>query len=407
MANKLIIKMCMVSAILGVLVGLVSDLFIRCLQFSTKFIWQTLLPNAQTKPVEVIGITLVGGLLMGICVKYFGVNNGIGFEAVAAAAKRDGALGVKQLKRVVVNTFVGLISGASIGPEAPLITLGGFTGDWLARRLKVTQTQVMGFIAIALGGSLGVLFNSPIAGPVMYAEQPPTKDKTNNTLLVFTSMIAASIGYAIYVWLKAPFLSNLRLIPAYNGFHAIDLVYGLCIGVIGTAIGLALKTSIIKLKQFWQSYDDRPIIRGIIVGLIIGILGAIYPLVLFDGSAQLSQIVASASTYSILTLLALAIVRFISTSVALSGGYQGGNIFPSIFICGTVGLSLHALLPFIPASVAMIACMVPTMYVFIPLPLLSIFLFTELSSFSLIPVMSMSLVSAYIFMNVKGKSKPS
>jgi hypothetical protein len=36
------------------------------------------------------------------------------------------------------------------------------------------------------------------------------------------------------------------------------------------------------------------------------------------------------------------------------------------------------------------------MFVFVPLPLFTIFLFTEISNFSLIPVMAMALVSAYL-----------
>ncbi|HEY4963163.1 MAG TPA: chloride channel protein [Candidatus Saccharimonadales bacterium] len=389
------------SVILGIAVGLISDLFIRAIQLGTRLIWQDLVPHAIHHPLAVILISLAGGIIMGLCVKYFGTNEGIGFEAVMASVKEDGALGVKQLKRVVVNTYAGLLAGASIGPEAPLVTLGGYVGDWLGRRLKVTKEQIMSFIAIALGGSLGILLNAPVAGSIMFAENPVAEDKKANTLLIFASMVAASIGFGIYVLLKAPFLHGVQLVPSYSGFKPVQLVYGFIIGIIGMAIGLSMKYGIIHLKSFNKKYLKNPIIRGGIVGIIVGIIGSIWPLAMFDGTQQLSQLVTHTASYTVIGLLVLCLVRVITTSVSLGGGYQGGNIFPTLFAAGAAGLAIHGMFGFVPAAVAVVACMASSMYVFTPLPLFTIFLITDISSFSLIPVMTMALVSSYLINIIK------
>ena len=392
-----IAKLFIASAILGLVIGLVSDVFIRAIQVASGLIWNGWVSGAQHKPLAVILISIAGGILMGVCVKFFGKNDeGIGFEAVLVAVKKDGDLGLKQIKRVVSNAYAGLVTGASIGPESPLITLGGFCGNFLAKRLNTSKQQLMAFITIALGGSMGVLVDSPVAGPILFAEQPPTQDATTNKLLVFTSMLAASVGFALYFFLGAPLLKAQKLVPDYGGFQAIHLLYGLLIGIIGAVVGLLFKALIVYFKRLSKRFDNRPILRGTIVGLLVGVCGTISSLAMFDGSAQLSRLVAHASAYSVAALLALALVRLVSTSVALGGGYQGGNIFPSIFIAGAVGLAINAMFHFIPAPVAMVACMASVMYTFMPLPLFSVFLFTEISSFSLIPVMAMSLVGAYV-----------
>lgn len=401
MDRKATLKLLVVSVIIGVMIGLTTDLFIRLIQKTSTFIWNNLVPHAQDKKLAVIAITTIGGLLMGACVKFYSTNDGIGFEAVTASIKKEGKLSVIQLPRVVLNTFIGLVTGASVGPEAPLITLGGYMGQALGDKFKLAKKQILGFITIALGGSLGVLVDSPIAGPILLTEQAPTEDPKTNRLLIFCSMVAASVGYAIYVALKAPFISSLHLVPAYTSFHARDLMFALIIGFIGTAIGIAEKTMIISFKGVFSRINKYPIVRGGLVGVFIGLCGAFFPLVLFDGSSQLAHIVSNVSTYSILMLLTLGVVRLLSTSVALSGGYQGGNIFPTIFITGVVGLAISALFPGIPAAVAMVACMASAMFVFIPLPLFTIFLFAELGGFNLIPAMAMSLVGAYIIMQLK------
>lgn len=232
------------------------------MQLGEKLIWTDVLGSVHSAPWAVIAVGAAGGLVMGLCVKYFGTNDGgIGFDAVLVAVKQDGELGLKQLKRVVINTYAGLVTGASIGPESPLITIAGFMGDWIARRLKTSRQQLMAFITIALRGGLGVLVDSPVAGPILFSEQPPTADKATNTLLVFTSMIAAAIGFGVYYF------------------------------------------------------------KGLAVGLIIGVCAAISPLVRFDGSAQLGDLVAHASQCSAPALIGLALLRLLSTSVALGGGY--------------------------------------------------------------------------------------
>ena len=218
-------------------------------------------------------------------------------------------------------------------------------------------------------------------------------------MLIFASMIAASFGYGVYLVLGAPLISAEKLVPAYGGFEFVHLIYGLIIGVLGTLIGLALKYLIEHLEViFARLFQKKYVLRGAAVGLFVGICAAAFPLVRFDGSAQLQQLVQNSAEYGVFMLLTLAVVRLLTTAVALSGGYQGGNIFPTIFISGAVGLAIHAIFPFIPAPVAMIACMVPAMYVFLPLPLFTIFLFTEISSFALIPVMALALTSGYLIM---------
>jgi H+/Cl- antiporter ClcA len=405
MTRSGIVKLFLASAVLGVTIGLLSYLFIYLIQLPHRLLWtNNSLEFAQNNPWLVIVISVLGGGAMGICVKFFGTNDeGIGFESVLVAVKKDGALGFKQIKRVVVNTYMGLITGASIGPEAPLVTLGGFCGDFLSRKLKVSKEQIMAFITISLGGSMGILVNSPVAGPILFAENPPTKNDDSNRLLVFTSMVAASIGFGIYFLLGAPLLEGLKLVPNYGHFKLVDLFYGLLVGLIGTAIGVALKYLILKIRTASKTLLREPVSRGIVIGLLIGILGAIWPLVLFDGSAQLDHLVINISQYGIFALLSLAAVRLISTSLALGGGYQGGNVFPTIFIAGATGLAIHAIFPFIAAPVAMPASIASAIFVFLPMPLFTIFLLTEISDFNLIPIMAMALVSSYLFTNMRGK----
>lgn len=389
-------KLFLISGVTGLLIGAAMQLFILVMKSSATFVWVHIVPSLGSGPWPAIAVSVAGGLLMGLSVKYFGSNPGIGFEAVLGAAKKDGAITTQQLPRVVLNSFIGLVTGASIGPESSLMTIGGFIGSWAGRKLNLAKQEIGALMIISVGGALGILLDAPIAGPVMFAEQPPLKDKQKNTMLTFACMVSASLGFGTYLLLGGSYISHMTLVPSYSGFKGIQLVYAIIIGVIGVGIGLTMKLFITKLTNIFRRIKINPILLGVIVGVVIGVIAAALPLTRFDGGAQLSEIVQNSTKYSIGTLLLLAVARLAATSVALSGGYQGGNIFPTFFIAGVVGLVIHALVPAVPAAVAMVCCMVTAMFVFIPLPLMTIFLITAISSYDLIPVMAIAVTTAYV-----------
>ena len=193
------IRLYILSAVTGFLVGLVSVVFIWIMREGTKLLWPSGTPGYNVHSWMVVIVLTIAGLIMGYVVKNFGVNDGVGFEPILAKAKVEGEVKWYMIPRVVLNAFIGLIAGASIGPEAPLISLGGYISSWLGHRLKLTKEQIMAVTSVGIGASLGVLLESPIAGPLAIAESDDKLPRVKYFTLIFSIMIASGVGLALFL----------------------------------------------------------------------------------------------------------------------------------------------------------------------------------------------------------------
>src|SRR5690349_8290318 len=129
-------KFLAVSIILGSLIGVVGACFMLGVNFTLNLVWNVWLSQLGNPTWLFIAVPIIGGVLVGICVKHFGTNKGIGVESVMEQAEAQGGLSSVQLPRVILNSFVGLITGASIGPESAIMVLGGYIGTVLGKRVK-------------------------------------------------------------------------------------------------------------------------------------------------------------------------------------------------------------------------------------------------------------------------------
>jgi H+/Cl- antiporter ClcA len=88
------------------------------------------------------------------------------------------------------------------------------------------------------------------------------------------------------------------------------------------------------------------VVKPVIGGIFCGLVGIVYPQILFFGYETLNNLLAktSISTELLLTLLAM---KMITTSVASGSGLVGGTFAPSLFFGGMLGASFHNVFEFL------------------------------------------------------------
>ncbi len=136
-----------------------------------------------------------------------------------------------------------------------------------------------------------------------------------------------------------------------------DLFYAVPLGLIGGVVGLLFMLSLRGLQRLFQPMKDRVVLRGLLGGLGMGIIGALLPLTLFSGEAETSDLIASAVEIGILMLIVLSVAKLFATSLVLATGWKGGYIFPIMFSSVALGLAANLLFPDIPVAVAVAATM--------------------------------------------------
>lgn len=213
--------------------------------------------------------------------------------------------------------------------------------------------------------------------------------------------VASSLSYVVFAGFKQEtFLASVPLpVAGYEVLPVIasvDLAYGAILGVFCgicgfVGFGLLAIGGVLGEKVFdlFRHVGGRIGIHGdtlpflltpTVGGALVGLLTVVAPLILSDGSDQLSVIGRGGEALGVGTLACSAALKLVAVGISLGFGFVGGQIFPFIFAGACVGTAINIVFPSIPILVAYPACMSALPCAFIP----CIFTFTLISSMAFV-----------------------
>ena len=155
---------------------MITFVFIVLQNTGIYLIWeQALLASGLDARLFTFLVCTVGGLLVGLLVKLFGDHNAIFAELMQEFGK-TGRFDYRHAPGIVVTALVSLISGASLGPEAPLADACGGLGTLAADKLKLNEqeTRTMGYSG--LSAMLAAFITNPFAGALLSLEICPGRN---------------------------------------------------------------------------------------------------------------------------------------------------------------------------------------------------------------------------------------
>jgi H+/Cl- antiporter ClcA len=352
------IKLLALVALLGVITALVTFTFVALVHQGTHLIWEEAALALKVDPrLFTIVVCTLGGLLVGLLVKVFGDHTGI-FAEVMLEFGKTGRFDYRNAPGIVITAFVSLISGASLGPEAPLADASGGIGTLMADKLKLNEqeTRTLGYSGIS--GMLAAFITSPFGGAILGLEssQGETTGRMAYFWVLFPSLVSSGVATIVFVMLSGAFFETLYRFPAYAP-RLTDLFYAAPLGLIGGAVGLLFMISLQRLKRLFEIMKSRVVLRGVVGGLGMGLIGAFLPLTLFSGEAETVELIARSAEIGVAMLIVLGIAKLFATSLLLATGWKGGYIFPIMFAGVALGLAVSLLFPSIPVPVAVAATM--------------------------------------------------
>ena len=161
------IKLLTLVVVLGLISALITFAFMALVHQGTGLIWeQAALALGMDARLFTVLVCTLGGLVVGLLVKFFGDHSGI-FAEVMREFGKTGRFDYRNAPGIVITAFVSLISGASLGPEAPLADACGSMGTLLSDRLKLNEqeTRTMGYSGVS--GMLASFITSPFGGALL------------------------------------------------------------------------------------------------------------------------------------------------------------------------------------------------------------------------------------------------
>jgi H+/Cl- antiporter ClcA len=383
-------------SIIGIAGALIMIAFIFLQDTLTDFLWQGI-PLDSLSPVFnpwILVICVLGGLGVGVIRHYFNGKIAIMAEDLIEFNEK-GKFTLKRGIELFLRGLVSLVCGAPLGPEAPLTVSTGAVGAAIAEKARMPPPVVTLSSLSAISGFFGAFLSSPFAGALIFIET--TLEKGIMTWkAILPSIVAATAGFAVYFLVSGSFIGSLFILPVYEEFRDIDLLYAIGLGVIGGACGIFFIILYKKMRAIFEPMEDQPVFLGLIGGLGLGLAGMLFPLTLFMGSTQLQYLINNYLEVSLVLLFILVFLKIVLITFSFSTGFAGGYIFPSFFIGGTMGILVFRLFPFIPLAVCLVCVIAGVSVSLLRSPIAIALIIAIVFEQELIPAMAVSLVMGFI-----------
>jgi H+/Cl- antiporter ClcA len=311
----------------------------------------------------------------------------------------------RELPGILLAALIGLGLGVVLGPEAPLIALGGGLGVlalYAARRGADGRTAAV-LAATGSFAAISALLGSPILGAFLLMEASLAAGAALGVILL-PGLLAAGVGSLIFLGLDS--LTGLGTasltLPGLPPFGRTDVVqfgWAVLAGLLAALVGTAIHrlTAVVR-----QHVEPRIVVAGPVIGVVVAglaVLAAVLgghdvSFVLFSGQDGLGRLLAGQAGWAPTALAVVLVAKALGYALCLAS-FRGGPIFPALFIGGAGGLLLSHLpgLPLVAGVAIGIGAMAVVM---LRLPLTSVLLATLLLGSDGIAVMPLVIVAVVV-----------
>lgn len=395
----------LIAAVLGVPLAAGAWGFLQAIAQIQKALYTDLPRGLGFHQVPVwwpLPLLAAAGILVAATIRYLPGSAGHepsgGFAVSGPAAARD-------LPGILVAALASIGLGAVVGPEAPLIALGGGVAAAAIRLLKPTADRKVVSTAAAAGSfaAISTLLGSPLLGAFLLMEASGLGGTLLDVLLL-PGLLASGIGALVFTgldsWSGLP--SSALAIPGLAPAPQPNLAefgWALVIGVAAAVLGqlirrcaLFLQPHVARHRMSWT-----PVAGLAVAGLAIAYAqgtGKPQGDVLFSGQSDLGPLISHSAQYTVGALMLLLVCKAAAYGVSLSA-FRGGPIFPAMFVgaAGGIAMSHLAGMSLIPGIAMGIGALADAM---LGLPLTSVLLATLLLGKDGITVMPLVIVAVVV-----------
>jgi H+/Cl- antiporter ClcA len=356
LSNRSFYQLILYAIVLGTVVGLATAVFLLIEHWLTELIWEEIPHRLGEFSLYALVVCTVGGLLVGLCQHFLGDYPKPMREALEDV-RTQGGFDVAHVPHGVVSSLVSLSFGGALGPEAALIGLAGGLGTWVARRIKVSARQAHALAYFSVSGALGAFFRSPFGSAALPLESPE-EDELPSAWVMIPGVFAGVAGLAVTLLLTGDMLRvTYDYLPYESPRNGTDLLIAVPLGLLGAVLGWLYLQFHHHLTRWLQPLGRRKIMRGLLGGVVLGLLATFSPLVLFSGQAGLNELFINGAEIGAGILVLIGIAKVLALGACMSTGWKGGEFFPIMFAGAAVGMGIAYLIPAVNPMVGLATVM--------------------------------------------------
>ncbi len=287
----------------------------------------------------------LAGLLVGLIIRFL---PGRGGHSPADGFKTSPAATPIMLPGILLAAVISLGLGAVIGPEGPLIALGGGLAVLIVQLVKRDSPQ-QALTLIGAAGSfaaISALLGSPLLGAFLLMEAIGVSGAMG-TLVLMPGLLASGIGALVFIGLDSlTGLGSVSLalpgLPDFSAPTIAEFGAALAFGVVAAFLAFGIRRLALTIRPV---VERRLVLLTAVAGLAVALVAIGYTYltdrtsadVLFSGQSDLPTLIANRAEYAAGTLIALIICKAIAYGISLAA-FRGGPVFPAMFIGAALGL---------------------------------------------------------------------
>lgn len=288
----------------------------------------------------------------------------------------------RDLLPVIVLTFVSIVSGSSVGPEAAVILAASNLGALFIPFLtsSVESRRILTFCL--QGAALSAFFNLPVSG-ALFVIEIQTRENLEYTEAATATVLASVVGVLVSSSITGDSIGDHLTFSEDPSGGSLLLLEGLAIGVLGAALAIWFTLMMVVPKRVLGPvmHPRHPVrarlmsfLMPVAASVFIGVCAALFPPTLFWSEKEIATCVSNGAIplphmklHGIVPILnddgsyvwwswgVVGALKLVLIAVSLHAGFVGGIIFPLFYAGFCFGQFLTSLQSVIPGAFVMLA----------------------------------------------------
>ncbi|HEL2412763.1 TPA: chloride channel protein [Streptococcus suis] len=337
MVGKKEIHLTAIGLVYSSVIALVSYGFIMAEKVISHFLWESLPHQFHFGTVYSILILLLLTCLVILLKNKWGNLPKTSHDLLHELG-HDGTVAYQNTWRNLVLALVILVSGAGVGPEAPLLGAVIAYSIWQADKLRYLEANWEQVSGQGIGVWVNYLFH-----PSSYLLPYPNSQKQTGKL--FRNLLIANGLFVFWLMMRLTDQPSFVTKLGETSWTLTDFLFFLPLCSYGFLVGKGYSW----LKPFIRASLDRLnlslSIKISLGALSIFLVTMLAPNLLFSGQHSLHTIVEVGMETPILTLIILSFAKLIFLDFCLWTGWTGGDIFPVTFAAFLQGFAVAQMFP--------------------------------------------------------------
>ncbi|MBX2855577.1 MAG: chloride channel protein, partial [Rhodobacteraceae bacterium] len=280
----------------------------------------------------VLGAPIVGGLIVGLLLKYGGGDPtplGVA-DVIEARALGQGRIDARRASASVAASALSLGFGASAGREGPAVLAGATIASAISNVFGVRSgMQARTIMACAVAAAVSASFNAPIAGALFALEVVLGHYAVRAFAPITIASVAGAIVSRTHFGDNPAFLMPAAEFGSYSQLPAFAIL-----GLVSAAAAATMMGAIFLGRDLFDAARIRlgapDWTQPALAGAVLGVIFLAFPHAAAVGYQTTSE--ALGGSISLWGCVLLALVKILAVGVTLGGRFAGGVFSPALMV---------------------------------------------------------------------------